>query len=72
MYDQVHHLRRDVRAAESHIRGLTPPELCRCGEMAAGKVERCPRHPEVRLRTTEEKAAFAKAFDDAVTRSTKP
>lgn len=42
---------------------------CLCGEMLTGAVESCPRHPEVRLRTTEEKAAFARDFDARVTRS---
>lgn len=79
LIDAVRNLRRrldgllaDLRAAEADIRRLTPPPPCRCGEMVAGRVEQCLRHPGVRVRTREEKSTFAKAFDAGVTGKQKP
>lgn len=54
-------LARDYRAALELLR-----QPCQCGEMLTGAVDKCPLHPEVRLRTQDEKIAFRLAWDSLV------
>lgn len=43
--------------------------VCRCGDMLVYKVKSCGMHPDVLLRTPDERMDFEREFDENLERS---